>query len=307
MIGRAGVSGAAWVDSWLPALHVGGGPVRLAPLAVQGTLVGLLVVHRNAGSDDFDDGDDEALGRVARLVAAVLHNAELDGELRRTVDDLRRSNDDLRASRTRLVTVADAERRRLERDLHDGAQADLAAIAVKVQLARALASEPAAVVGVLDEIESALHATTVALRSLAHGIFPPLLLTGGLADALAGIAAHAPADVRIGQMSAARFPREVEAAVYFCCTEAVHNSAKHAGPQVHVTIDVDSTGDELMFTVRDDGRGFDRTTETGGHGFTNMTDRLGALGGTLTVTSCPGAGTTVHGTLPTEQLSGTAR
>ena len=137
MIGRAGVSGAGWVDSWLPALHVGGGPVRLAPLAVQGTLVGLLVVHRDAGSDDFDDGDDEALGRVARLVAAVLHNAELDGELRRTVDDLRRSNDDLRSSRTRLVTVADAERRRLERDLHDGAQADLAAIAVKVQLARA--------------------------------------------------------------------------------------------------------------------------------------------------------------------------
>ena len=88
---------------------------------------------------------------------------------------------------------------------------------------------------------------------------------------------------------------------------AVHNAAKHAGPHAHVSIDVEGTCDVVTFTVRDDGRGFDRTVETGGHGFTNMIDRIGALGGTLTVTSCPGAGTTVHGTLPAEHLSETAR
>ncbi len=232
--------------------------MRVAPLAVQGALVGVLVLHRDEGADDFDDGDDEALARVARLVAAVLHNAELDVELRRTVDDLRRSNDELRTSRARLVSVADAERRRLERDLHDGAQAELAAVAVKVQLARAvLATDPASVAGVLEEIERAIHDATASLRALAHGIFPPLLLTGGLADALAGFAAHSPAEVRIGRMVHHRFEREVEAAVYFCCTEAVHNSAKHAGPDAKVTVDVDASEGQLTFTVRDDGAGFD--------------------------------------------------
>jgi signal transduction histidine kinase len=211
--------------------------------------------------------------------------------------------------------VADAERRRLERDLHDGAQADLAAIAVKVQLTRALLSaDPAAVPGVLDEIEAELGAATAALRALAHGIFPSLLLTGGLPDALAGVAAQSPADVRVGPIVRGRFPREVEAAVYFCCVEAVHNAAKHAGPGVRITLDVVAHdngrggGDGcLTFTVRDDGAGFDPAVRSDGHGLTNMVDRLGALGGTLAVMSCPGAGTTVRGTLPVGEVSGTAR
>ena len=308
LLGRAGVSGPGWVDEWLPALHDDGGPVRVAPLAVQGALVGVLVVHRAEASDDFDDGDDEALARVARLVAAVLHNAELDGELRRTVDDLRRSNVELRSSRARLVTVADAERRRLERDLHDGAQAELAAVAVKVQLAKALlAADPDAVGGVLEEIGRELNEASAALRSLAHGIFPPLLLTGGLADALAGVAAHAPVDVRVGRITPDRFDREAEAAVYFCCTEAVHNATKHGGRGVHVTIDVTAGGGRLAFSVADDGTGFDPAIASDGHGFTNMVDRIGALDGTLEITSSLGRGTTVCGSLPAVPLSETAR
>ncbi len=230
-IGRAGVSGDGWTASWLPELRRGEDHVRVAPLAVQGDLLGVLVARRVVGTDDFDDVDDEGLARVVRLVAAALQNAELDAELRRTVDELRRSNADLRESRARIVTVADEERRRLERDLHDGAQSHLIGIAVKVQLARALvAADPTAATSVLDEIEHDLGTANAQLRSLAHGIFPPLLLTGGLRDALAGIAAHAPVAVEVGVVTTARFDRQVEAAIYFCCAEAVQNAAKHAGP-----------------------------------------------------------------------------
>jgi signal transduction histidine kinase len=297
-VARAGVSGDGWAASWLPELRRGDDHVRIAPLAVQGELLGVLVARRTTGADDFDDADDEGLARVVRLVAAALQNAELDAELRRTVDELRRSNADLVASRARLVTVADDERRRLERDLHDGAQSHLMGIAVKLQLARALvAADPAAAAEVLTEIEHDMATANAQLRSLAHGIFPPLLLTGGLRDALPGVAAHAPVHVEVGDVTGDRFDRQIEAAVYFCCTEAVHNAAKHAGSDAHVTIEVHDTGDALSLTVHDDGPGFDAATAAAGHGLTNMADRLGALGGTLAVSS-NGTGTTVTGTVP---------
>jgi len=298
-IARAGVSGGGWATSWLPELCRGEDRLRVAPLAVQGELLGVLVARRDRGADDFDDADDEGLARVVRLVAAALQNAELDAELRRTVDELRRSNTDLRASRARIVTVADDERRRLERDLHDGAQSHLTGIAVKVQLARALAAaDPAGAAEVLTEIEHDLATANAQLRSLAHGIFPPLLLTGGLRDALPGVAAHAPTHVEVGEITADRFDRQIEAAVYFCCAEAVQNAAKHAGSDAHVTIDVRVDEATLTFTVHDDGCGFDAATTIAGHGLTNMADRLGALGGTLDVTS-DASGTTIAGTVPT--------
>ena len=297
-VARAGVSGDGWAASWLPELRRGDDHLRVAPLAVQGELLGILVARRGTAADDFDDADDEGLARVVRLVAAALQNAELDAELRRTVDELRRSNADLRASRARLVTVADDERRRLERDLHDGAQSHLMGIAVKMQLARALvAADPAATAAVLTEIEHDLATASAQLRSLAHGIFPPLLLTGGLRDALPGIAAHAAVRVEVGVVTGDRFDRQIEAAVYFCCTEAVQNAAKHAGAGAHVTIEVRDNGDGLSLTVHDDGPGFDAATAVAGHGLTNMADRLGALGGTLSVSS-NGTGTTIVGTVP---------
>jgi signal transduction histidine kinase len=297
-IARAGVTGAGWAASWLPELCRDERHLRVAPLAVQGELLGVLVARRGEGADDFDDADDEGLARVVRLIAAALQNAELDAELRRTVDELRRSNTDLRASRARIVSVADDERRRLERDLHDGAQSHLMGIAVKVQLARALvATDPAAAAAVLTEIEHDLTTANAQLRSLAHGIFPPLLLTGGLRDALPGVAARAPVHVEVGEVTADRFDRQIEAAVYFCCAEAVQNAAKHAGAGTLVTIDVREAGGTLTLTVHDDGPGFDAATAVAGHGLTNMADRLGALGGTLSVSS-NGAGTTVTGTVP---------
>jgi signal transduction histidine kinase len=302
VIARAGVSGDGWAASWLPELRRGDDHLRVAPLAVQGELLGVLVARRGGGADDFDDADDEGLARVVRLVAAALQNAELDAELRRTVDELRRSNADLRASRARIVTVADDERRRLERDLHDGAQSHLMGIAVKVQLARALVAadptDPTGASEVLTEIDHDVTTANAQLRSLAHGIFPPLLLTGGLGDALPGVAAHASIHVEVGEVTADRFDRQIEAAVYFCCAEAVQNAAKHAGSDAHVTIDVRVDDGTLTLAVHDDGPGFDAATAVAGHGLTNMADRLGALGGTLTVRA-NGTGTTVTGTVPT--------
>jgi signal transduction histidine kinase len=295
---RAGVSGDGWAASWLPELGHDDDHLRIAPLAVQGELLGVLVARRGIAADDFDDADDEGLARVVRLIAAALHNAELDAELRHTVDELRRSNADLLASRARLVTVADDERRHLERDLHDGAQSHLMGIVVKLQLARAVvAGDPTAAAAVLTEIEHDLATANAQLRALAHGIFPPLLLTGGLRDALPGVAAHAPVHVEVGEVTGDRFDRQIEAAVYFCCTEAVQNAAKHAGVGAHVTIEVRETSAGLSLTVHDDGPGFDAATVVAGHGLTNMADRLGALGGTLSVSS-DGTGTTVIGTVP---------
>jgi signal transduction histidine kinase len=305
-IARAGVSGDGWADSWLPELR--GDPhdhVRVAPFAAQGELLGLLVARRHQPADDFDDADDEGLGRVVRLVAAALRNAALDAELRRTVLQLQDRNTDLQRSRARIVSVADDERRRLERDLHDGAQSQLMGIAVKVRLARDLVddrgSDGAGLPELLAEIEQDLATASGQLRTLAHGIFPPLLLTGGLADAVGGIASHASATVRVAHVTHARFDPQVEAAVYFCCLEAVQNAAKHAGDGATVTIDVRDDGG-LTLRVCDDGAGFDPATAPRGHGFTNMADRLGALGGSLDVSSAPGRGTTVTGTVPEGSL-----
>ena len=180
-------------------------------------------------------------------------------------------------------------------------------IAVKVQLARALVvADPTGAASVLDEIELDVGTANAQLRALAHGIFPPLLLTGGLRDAIAGIAAHAPVHVEVGVVTGDRFDPQVEAAVYFCCAEAVQNTAKHAGPAAHVTIDVatDPVMQALVLTVHDDGRGFVPTAAAAGHGLTNMADRLGALGGTLQITS-DRHGTTVTGTVPGD--AGSAR
>jgi signal transduction histidine kinase len=302
-IARAGVSGGGWADSWLPEVRGDAGDhVRVAPFTAQGDLLGVLVARRHAPADDFDDADDEALGRVVRLVAAALRNAELDEELRLTVRQLQDRNTDLQRSRARIVNVADDERRRLERDLHDGAQSQLMGIAVKLQLARGIVGtgDPD-LAALLAEIEQELATASGQLRALAHGIFPPLLLTGGLADALTGVASHASATVRVHHVTRARFDPQVEAAVYFCCVEAVQNAAKHAGEGATVTIDVHD-GDGLTLRVHDDGAGCDLATVRRGHGFTNMADRLGALGGSLDVTSSRGLGTTVTGTVPAASL-----
>jgi signal transduction histidine kinase len=300
VVTRAEVSGSAWATVWLPALLDGRetAQLRVAPVGHAGQLLGLIVVERPAGGDSFTDEDDRVLTDLARQVGLALHNAELDSALQNTLDELRAQADALRESRARIVASADAERRRLERDLHDGAQQSLVALAVSLRLAKDLVGEePEAAGQLLDQVAEELKATIQELRDLAHGIYPPLLADSGLAQALTAAASRSPLAVTVTAPGIGRYPADIEAAVYFCCLEALQNAAKHApGANVEVRLWEESGG--LLFSVRDDGPGFDVTGARRGHGYTNMADRLGAIGGSVRWHSTPGAGTTVQGSIP---------
>ena len=206
---------------------------------------------------------------------------------------------EVRESRARIVSAADASRRQIERDLHDGAQQHLVALAVRLGLARKLAaSDPAAVDPLLEQLRDDVQETLTQVRELAHGIYPPLLRDHGLAEALRNAAGRAPLPTTVRVGTGRRFRPEVEAAIYFCCLEAMQNAAKHAGDDAEVTVRIDAEGDVLVFEVRDDGDGFDPSVTGDSHGFVNMRDRVGAYGGSLSVTSAPRRGTIVRGSLP---------
>ena len=206
----------------------------------------------------------------------------------------------LAASSKRLVTAADEERRRLERDLHDGAQQHLVALAVLLQLARS--AEGDRYQPLLIEASGLLETAIAEIRSLALGIYPPLLVSGGLAEALPAVAARAPVPVKINLQGLRRYPVSIEAALYFCCSEALQNAAKHGGPGTTVTITARVDDRMLTLTISDTGRGFDPATV--GTGLTNMTDRLSAIGGHLAIHTAPGHGTRVTASILTPVQEG---
>lgn len=298
-----GVVGDTWLGTWFPGLTAdtpGVDRTRAVPLATRSELAGAVLLRRQPGAPAFGAADDDRLLRLQRPLAAALNQERLTAALRRNVEELERRNQELQASRARLVSVADAERRRLERDLHDGAQARLTALAVRLQLVRRLTeADPSRVDELLGTIESELVDAAAELRALAHGIMPPLLLTGGLGDALRGAASRAPIEVHVDVPGSDRYRPEVEAAVYYCCVEAIQNTVKHAGPSATATVEVRHEGDRLAFTVCDDGRGLGAQPAAAGHGLLNMSDRIGALGGTVTVGPGPsGVGVAVAGQVP---------
>jgi signal transduction histidine kinase len=234
-----------------------------------------------------------------RLQAVLARTLEANEQLRRSEEALAEQAASLQASRVRLVEATDRIRRRVERDLHDGAQQRLVALGLGLRLAQdQCARDPEAAVKALAALRDELHAARAELRDLAHGVYPSVLAQHGLADALAAAADRCPVPVRLRASGIGRFPPQVEAAVYFCCAEALQNAAKHAGPDARVEITLGRGDDRLHFAVVDDGAGFEPRQQPGGDGFDNMRDRLGAAGGTLTVDSAPGAGTTVAGSLP---------
>ncbi|MGH9245163.1 MAG: sensor histidine kinase [Acidimicrobiales bacterium] len=303
VIARAGVTGTGWLKVWLPAMleNRSEAQLRVAPACHSGELLGLIVVERRSDDDRFDEEDDRVLAELARQVGLALHNVELDSALQASLDDLRRANDDLRASRARIVATGDAERRKIERNLHDGAQQHLVALAVNLRLTKdALGDDPEGAAEMLDELTTDVKDTIQALRELAHGIYPPLLMDAGIGEALRAAAQRSPLDVAVDVADGVgRYPAEVEAAVYFCGLEALQNAAKHA-PAARVVIRVWEEGGSLRFDVSDDGPGFDRASATQGHGFVNMSDRLGAIGGAVEWRSAPGEGATVAGSIPLE-------
>ncbi|MDQ3640175.1 MAG: histidine kinase [Actinomycetota bacterium] len=301
VVARAGVCGPAWLAVWLPSLLEGrdDAPLRMAPVTSSGELLGLIVVQRKAGGDPFTEEEERVLTELARQVALALHNVQLDSALQASLDEVRRHADELRASRARIVATSDEARRRIERDLHDGAQQHLVAMAVNLRLARDLTEDDPAEAGVmLDQLTAQLRETIQELRNLAHGIYPPLLVDAGLPEALRAAANRSPVTARVDADGVGRYAPEIEAAAYFCCLEALQNAGKHAGAGATVTIGMREQAGALLFDVADDGPGFDTTTRGLGQGFVNMADRLGAIGGRLRVESQPGAGTTISGTIP---------
>jgi signal transduction histidine kinase len=229
--------------------------------------------------------ESELLGDLAGQAGVVLRNAALIA--------------DLRASRQRLVTAQDEERRKIERNLHDGAQQQLVALAVKVGLATSMiGKDEAAERRMLDEVQSDTGDALENLRDLARGIYPPLLADQGLQAALLAQTRKAAIPTTLEADGVGRYPREAEAAVYFCCLEALQNVAKYAGAS-RAVIRLIAEEDHLRFEVVDDGAGFDPRSTGYGTGLQGMADRLEAIGGTLQLRSAPAEGTTVAGRLPT--------
>jgi signal transduction histidine kinase len=253
------------------------------PVRHRGELLGALAVTKPA-NEPLTPAERELVTDLASQAGLVLRNVALIAELR--------------ASRVRLVRAQDEERRRLERNLYDGAQQQLVALSVKVRLAQSLVGrEDDRARGMLEEIQADSQSALEDLRDLARGIYPPLLAERGLAVALEAQARKSSVWVRIEPDGVGRYPPEIESAMYFCCLEALQNVAKYAhATRAHVRLSVGH--DELTFEVADDGDGFDPSSIQPGTGIQGMIDRVEALGGTLEVRSERGAGTTVLGRVP---------
>jgi signal transduction histidine kinase len=265
--------------SSLPLDHTG---ESFFPVSDRNELLGAVSVETAPG-DHLDPSRSKLVVDLSRQAGLVLRNVRLIAELR--------------SSRHRIVAAGDAERRRLERDLHDGAQQQLVALAIKLGLAERLVdADPEKAREMLVELRTDAGDALETLRDLARGIYPPLLADGGVIRALEAQVAKSPLPVTLHADGVGRYPQDVEVALYFCCLEALQNVGKYAHA-TQVRIELDAKGRELRFAVIDDGDGFD-LRHAQGSGLRNMADRLAALDGKLTVTSAPGAGTTIAGRLP---------
>lgn len=243
---------------------------------------------------------DVVLGEDPELVTAVGAASLLALDNRRLEHDLLDSVDALRASQRRLVGAASAERRKIERDLHDGVQQKLVAIRIRLELARDVAGDSNGLGDRLAELAADFDDALDELRAAAHGIYPPLLADEGLEAALREIARrwHVPLNVDLEDVG--RLSEDRETAIYYCCLEALQNVAKHAGDHAVASLRLWRDAKAVRFSVRDNGVGFVSRPGTKGAGLTNMVDRIGAVGGTLAVRSAPGEGTTVLGRVAVE-------
>jgi signal transduction histidine kinase len=277
---------AAWPADAPPAAAVGitrgalSGldPEHATEVRHQGEVLGALSVMMPA-SDPMNPSKGKLVRDLAAQAGPVLRNVRL--------------LEDLRESRRRIVATQDARAKQLERNIHDGAQQQLVALAVKLRLAEGLAErDPAKTRAMLNELQSEATSALEDLRDLAHGIYPPLLADKGLTSALVSQIRKAAIPVEL-EASIGRYPPETEAAVYFCCLEALQNVSKYANA-THVAVRL-SDREGLTFEVSDNGSGFDPTSTGYGTGLQGMADRLDAIGGTLQVQSAPGEGTSVTG------------
>ena len=245
----------------------------------------IAIVHDPQLSDDPELL--EAAGGVALLAA---ENAELEARWTQALQELERS-------RARLVHAADEERRKFERNLHDSVQQRLISIKLRLEMEADEGDLSESSRERLVEMAQSVEAALADVREVAHGLYPPLLAASGLPTALRRFRGHATSPPEIHAVGVGRYSPDIESAVYYCCLEAIQNATKHGGLGVHVRIALAEGDGHLTFRVADDGPGF--TVGDGpGLGLQNMEDRLGALGGRLTITSARGRGTTISGRIP---------
>ncbi|MEA2400309.1 MAG: hypothetical protein QOK00_712 [Thermoleophilaceae bacterium] len=271
---------------WYWALPDGLGILRIDTLWEALALVPLGVVLLALGIPALS-----ALGRLYISYAEVLLGSNVDPAVTAQMTDLR-------DARSRIIEAADAERRRIERDLHDGAQQQLIALTIDLRRARdVLADNPQVAAERLDRAAEAAAAAISELADLAHGIYPPVLRDSGLIAALRVVVRRHRSPVELEAERFARLPAAVEAAVYFAVLEGMQNAAKHA-PDAHVTVRISQPDGQVEFEIADDGPGFVIGANHRGQGMLNISDRVGALGGTVVWDSAPGAGTCVRGAVP---------
>jgi signal transduction histidine kinase len=266
---------------------------RALAVAHAGELLGVLRLQERPGLP-LSSVEERLFSALASRAGLMLRLAGVRAELERQHRDLEKREGELTASRERLIGAQDAERRRLERDLHDGAQQHLVALAVNLRLVQTLTQHaPERATDLLARQGDAAAVAIETLSSLSRGIYPRLLSDKGLVPALlSGVTASA-IPVTVTADGTRRLPAAVEAALYFCCMEAVQNAAKHSGAAA-VAVRLSDDRDTIHLAVTDDGTGFDPDSVHGaGAGLSNMRDRLDAVGGTVTVASLAGTGTTV--------------
>jgi signal transduction histidine kinase len=257
---------------------------RRVPVSYRQEEIGEIAVAKAPG-DSLTPAEEKLFSDLASQAGLALRNVRL--------------TEDLRASRRRIVTAQDEERRRMERDIHDGAQQQLVSMSVKLGLLKSMmVKDPDRASALAEEIKAEAGEAVETLRDLARGLFPPVLVDQGLEAALR---AHIDklglrASLQEG-LKGSRFDQSAEAAVYFCIREALQNASKHAS-ESPITIRLAADGGSFEFSVTDEGPGFDATAMGRGSGLQNMVDRLEALGGTLEVRSAPGRGTTIEGRIP---------
>ena len=270
---------------------------RELPVRQAGELLGFLVVqeHENVPLTPVEE---RLCAGLADQAGLVLRGARLRAELMHRLAELSRLAEELRRSRQRLVDAQDAERKRLERDIHDGAQQHLVALAVNLRLAHTLAGRsPERADRLLAEQCKAATVTIETITSLSRGIYPSLLVDEGLAAALRTAISRSPLPAELGAGDLGRYPAGVEAAAYFCALEALQNSAKHSSAKA-IRVDLRGGPAVLEVTVHDDGAGFDLAAARAGAGLANMRDRVESAGGTLTIETTPSRGTLVAARLP---------
>jgi signal transduction histidine kinase len=234
------------------------------------------------------------------VLLLVVENAKLSATWEESVRQLA-------DARARIIEASDVGRRRLERDLHDGAQQRLTAIQAKLALAQQANRDPD-LARLLESISQEAARAIDDMRTLARGIYPAVLRDCGLGGALRAVAREAPIPVRVVDEGIGRCPEPVEGAIYFCSLEAIQNASKHAGAHARVTVLLTRDRSGVRFEVADDGVGMELIGRSGGLGMTSMRDRIGAVAGQLEICSSPGHGTTVRGAVPdaADWISGTS-